>query len=142
MRMQRRRLLVLALVVMAAVAPAAADADDRPNWHDKSLYPAKVELIGFGKERRITSETYLTWGAWSVHFPYFENPVARVTQNDDAFFVVSVEGLRCENSVAGTKSCFMGLSYQKRWKTYSCYFWPADENLIEIHCPKRLVFAK
>jgi hypothetical protein len=114
------------------------------DWHDKANYPAKVTAVKFDTGYNITRQTAARWGSWDVAFGS-ALPTAMFTEgygNER----VTITGLQCTNSVAGSIPCQLALGHADKYNRDICnIFADSSGNTafpgLTIDCPTGLELA-
>lgn len=129
------------IVVFCGIGIRSATAAD---WHDKANYPAKVTAVKFDTGYNITQAASARWGSWDVAFGA-ALPVA-VFAEGYGNERVTITGLQCTNSVAGSIPCQLALGHSDQYNRDICNIF-ADSNGntpfpgLTIDCPTGLDLA-
>ena len=130
--------IVVAFLGIEVSSAMAAD------WHAKANYPAKVTAVKFDTGWNITQTTSVRWGSWDVAFGSAV-PVASY-QEGYGNERVTIKGLQCTNSVAGSIPCQLALGHSDQYNRDVCNIF-ADSNGntafpgLTIDCPTGLELA-
>ena len=124
--------------VSVSCSPVASGA----SWTrlGRSDFPARVQAVVFTDDLRIDASHSMRWGQWTVRYGS-EPVVAKISQDDESFFTVTLFNLSCGNPVHGESNCEgMALSRGRGKDSgkFLCYLWAPATPPISLKCPAEL----
>ena len=120
-----------------------AQAKDWRSYTQRSYFPAYVKEIT-GLPPTLKAGKSVSWGNWKVVFGD-SRPTATLAQCDQEWCpTITIKGLKCSNSVMGTRPCYMSLGNSLTHRDW-CLIVVHKPNgkdsdaTFNINCPRSLV---
>ena len=137
------KLTAAALIALAAWAATIIPANARPSWSylGPGDFPARVKAIVFANGTWDASNSWC-WGKWCVSFPSQAPTAEYLTMSGpNEGMGIRIDGVQCENPVAGVKSCSMTLMTSEPYTdayTGCAISIEQPRKQIDIRCPQHL----